>query len=66
MFTEEYGMAAFVDAGDAADSMHELSVKVGYGLGARWKSPIGPLAFDVAYGREDQKYRVHFTVGYSF
>lgn len=66
MFTADYGLAAFVDAGDAADSMHELSVKVGYGLGARWKSPIGPLAFDVAYGRDDQKYRVHFTVGYSF
>ena len=66
MFTAEYGMAAFVDAGDAADSMHELSAKVGYGIGARWKSPIGPLALDVAYGRDVQEYRVHFTVGYSF
>jgi len=66
MFTVEYGAAAFVDVGDAADSVHEFEVKTGYGIGARWRSPIGPLALDIAYGRDEQKYRVHFAVGYSF
>ncbi len=66
MFTEQYGIAAFVDAGDAANSVGDLALKLGYGLGARWRSPIGPLAVDVAYGRDVEAYRVHFTIGYSF
>lgn len=66
MLTETYGIAAFVDAGDAADNAHALDLKLGYGIGARYKSPIGPLALDVAYGRDTRDYRVHFAVGYSF
>ena len=66
MFTDAYGLAVFVDAGDAADSVQDFKLNLGYGLGARWRSPIGPLAIDVAYGREDEAYRVHFAVGYSF
>ncbi|MEJ2175457.1 MAG: autotransporter assembly complex protein TamA [bacterium] len=66
MFTETYGLAAFVDAGDAADSTQALDLKLGYGIGARYKSPIGPLALDIAYGRDTRDYRVHFAVGYSF
>jgi translocation and assembly module TamA len=66
MFDETYGMAAFVDAGDAADSLRDLDLKLGYGIGARYKSPIGSLALDIAYGRDVGDYRIHFAVGYSF
>jgi len=66
MFTREYGIAAFVDAGDAAATVSEFSAKLGYGVGFRWKSPIGPLALDVAYGQEVDDVRVHLVVGYSF
>ena len=66
MFTETYGIAAFVDAGDAAGSAGDWEAKLGYGIGARYKSPIGPLALDVAYGRDTRDTRVHFAVGYSF
>jgi len=66
MFTREYGIAAFVDAGDAAATVSEFSAKLGYGVGFRWKSPIGPLALDVAYGEEVNDIRVHLVVGYSF
>jgi len=66
MLTREYGIAAFVDAGDAAASVSEFSVNLGYGVGFRWKSPIGPLALDVAYGQEVDDVRVHLVVGYSF
>jgi len=66
MFTETYGLAAFVDAGDAADSSRALDLKLGYGIGARYKSPIGPLALDIAYGHDTRDYRVHFAVGYAF
>ena len=39
-----WGVATFVDAGQAADDRDVFSLALGYGLGARWKSPAGPLA----------------------
>ena len=64
--TPQYGAAAFVDVGDAADSRDELNANAGVGIGARWKSPVGPLAVDVAYGVETQKPRLHLQVGFTF
>lgn len=66
MLTREYGVAAFIDAGDAADTVHAFDLKLGYGVGFRWKSPIGPLAIDAAYGEAVDDYRIHLTVGYTF
>jgi len=66
MLTEEYGIAAFIDAGDAANTLHDYDVKLGYGIGFRWKSPIGPIAIDAAYGEAVDDYRVHLVVGYTF
>ncbi|HEY9380228.1 MAG TPA: autotransporter assembly complex family protein [Burkholderiales bacterium] len=60
------GLAAFVDAGDAADSGSEYDLAVGYGVGVRFRSPIGPLRADVAYGERTNEIRLHFSVGYSF
>ncbi len=55
--------AAFVDAGDAANSWKNLDPAVGYGVGLRWRSPVGPLRVDLAYGQRVQQFRVHFSVG---
>lgn len=55
--------AVFVDAGDAADRWADLDPKLGYGVGVRWRSPVGPLRLDLAYGQEVQQYRIHFSVG---
>jgi len=38
---------------------------VGYGVGVRWRSPVGPLRLDLAYGNEVQRWRMHFSVGIS-
>jgi translocation and assembly module TamA len=65
-FSGDWGAAAFVDAGDAFDSRSAFDVAVGYGLGARWRSPIGPLRADLAYGRRTGKVRLHFSAGFSF
>jgi translocation and assembly module TamA len=65
-FQGEFGAAAFVDAGDAVDDLKEFSLKVGYGVGFRWRSPIGPFRVDVAYGHETQSVRLHLSVGYVF
>lgn len=65
-FNEKWGGAVFVDAGDVADRRSTLDLAVGYGVGARWKSPAGPLAVDLAYGARDEKLRLHFSLAIAF
>lgn len=65
-FKPPYGVAVFYDAGNAADSLRELHPKSGYGIGARWRSPVGPINVDVAYGHAVKKVRLHFSLGFTF
>ena len=65
-FDRDWGMALFVDAGDAADSPSSLSPVFGYGVGARYSSPVGPINLDLAYGEATDKFRLHFSLGLSF
>ena len=58
--------AAFVDAGSAANEWHDLHAVFGYGLGLRWRSPVGPLRVDMAYGEDVRKLRLHVSVGVAF
>jgi translocation and assembly module TamA len=64
--TPAWGVAAFVDAGDAADRRGDLNLAVGYGLGARWKSPAGPIGADLAYGQRTRELHIHFALGIPF
>jgi len=61
-----WGIAAFVDAGNAADRVSDLKPVYGYGVGARLRTPIGPMRLDVAYGEEARTVRLHLSVGLSF
>ena len=61
-----YWWAAFIDAGKAADRWTDLKPAVGYGVGLRWRSPVGPLRVDVAYGQQVKQVRVHLSVGIAF
>jgi translocation and assembly module TamA len=65
-FREALGAAVFVDAGNAADELRDLEPALGYGVGARVRTPIGPLRLDVAYGERAHGVRVHFSVGLAF
>jgi len=58
--------AAFVDAGNAANHWNDLNPALGYGVGLRWRSPVGPLRLDLAYGQEVHKARLHLSVGIAF
>jgi translocation and assembly module TamA len=58
--------AAFVDVGDAGDDVRQMKAKVGTGVGMRWRSPIGPVNIDAAYGLAEKSWRLHLSVGYSF
>ncbi len=65
--SDDWGIAAFVDAGNAVDEPSELTtLVVGYGVGARFRTPIGPFRLDVAYGQRDRSVRLHFSVGLAF
>ena len=65
-FRPQWGAAVFVDAGDAADSRDGFRMRTGYGVGARWRSPAGPLAIDLAYGQDEHRLRLHFGIAIAF
>jgi translocation and assembly module TamA len=65
-FTPTWGAALFVDAGDAADSFDALVPAVGSGVGVRYKSPIGPINVDVAYGEKTGNVLLQFELGVAF
>jgi translocation and assembly module TamA len=58
--------ATFVDAGTAINQWSEFEPSYGYGVGVRWRSPVGPLRIDWAYGQAVHKARLHFSVGIAF
>jgi translocation and assembly module TamA len=62
----DWETALFVDTGAVANRVEEFSFKTGVGVGARWRSPIGPLQIDVAYGVATQALRLHLNVGFVF
>jgi translocation and assembly module TamA len=63
---ESWGVAAFFDAGNAWDAGVRTDVATGYGVGARFRTPIGPIRADLAYGALTSDWRLHFSVGYGF
>jgi translocation and assembly module TamA len=46
--------------------MGQLKPKIGYGVGARWRSPVGPVRIDLAYALGLRKLRLHLNVGFTF
>lgn len=64
--SEAWGIAAFVDAGDAVDSLSDVRLAAGYGLGARWRSPAGPIGIDLAYGERSREVHLHFSLAIPF
>jgi translocation and assembly module TamA len=66
MFSQQWGGAVFVDAGDAFDDFSRRDWQVGIGAGVRWRSPVGPVRVDIAHGLGDdaqQSFRLHLTIG---
>ena len=59
-------LAAFYDIGNAAESLATWKAVAGYGLGVRVRTPVGPISVDLAYGQADQRWRMHFWIGYPF
>ncbi|MFZ6767731.1 autotransporter assembly complex protein TamA [Undibacterium sp. Di26W] len=62
----EWGAATFIDVGNAADNWRELNLRQGMGVGARYKTPAGPIALDLASGRQTKKFRLDFSIAIAF
>ena len=62
----EWENTFFIDAGGVADKLKDVRLSVGVGTGVRWKSPIGPLQIDLAYGIGVRRLRLHTSVGFVF
>ncbi len=65
-FTEDWGAAVFVDAGDAFTG--GFSLNVGAGVGVRWRSPLGPIRIDVGFPVQtelplENGWRLHLQLG---
>jgi translocation and assembly module TamA len=63
-FRPAWGVATFVDAGDAFSGSFDANV--GAGVGVRWRSPIGVVRVDFAYPvvtKLDKSLRVHVVIG---
>jgi outer membrane protein insertion porin family len=61
--------ALFYDIGNAWEGSNDISfddLVAGVGVGLRMQTPIGPVNLDYGYGIEREKWRLHFSMGYSF
>jgi translocation and assembly module TamA len=65
-FLPDWGAAVFYDIGTATDTWHEKTFFPGVGVGARWRSPVGPVNVDLAYGIRDRSVRPYLTLGIAF
>ena len=81
--TSAFGLVGFVDSGNVWNrSWHILpnDMRTDVGIGARYRTPVGPLRFDLAYqltpndalviqGRpagDYRRWRLHFSIGQAF
>lgn len=56
----------FIDAGRVSNQLSEGPVLIGAGVGARWRSPVGPLEIDLARALETGDWRLHMSIGFRF
>jgi translocation and assembly module TamA len=64
-FTRTWGMAAFIDAGNAFTGTNYSPV-IGAGLGVRWLSPVGMIRVDVGtpiHNSRESGFELHLTIG---
>lgn len=68
-FTESWGLAAFVDTGNAfGGDGSSIGFQTGIGLGLRWRTPVGPIRVDIAHPLDDSSndFRLHLRIGPEF
>jgi translocation and assembly module TamA len=67
-FTRNWGIAAFVDAGNAFNGT-DYRPKIGAGLGVRWLSPVGMIRVDLGTpirNQDEHGVQLHIVIGPDF
>ena len=70
--TENIGIVGFMDAGQAYTSVYQnfSDLRIGAGLGLRYKTPIGALRLDLARALnkrpEDDEFQAYISIGHAF
>lgn len=65
-FLPQWGAAVFWDTGTATDNWTQRRWFNGVGVGVRWKSPVGPIQLDLAYGIQQHQFRPSVALGIAF
>lgn len=56
----------FVDSGAVSNTPGQWQPATSIGVGARWRSPVGPLEIDLARALQTQRWRLHISIGFRF
>ena len=60
---KNYALAVFYDVGNAFDNS-SFTLKRSFGVGLRWRSPLGPIRLDLAFpDTSEQAFRIHLSMG---
>ena len=65
-FKPNWGIATFIDTGDAFSTLNDYRQKVGVGFGARWRSPVGMVRVDLGFPVHDSEnhgVELHIVIG---
>jgi translocation and assembly module TamA len=65
-YTQQWGGAVFYDVGTAADNWSDKQFFTGTGFGVRYRSPVGVINADLAYGVQAKQFRPHISLGIAF
>lgn len=65
-FKPNWGIATFVDSGDAFSGFDDYRQRIGVGLGLRWRSPVGIIRVDLGVPVHDRAHHgveLHIVIG---
>ena len=64
--TDMVSLDVFYDYGNVTNAWRDIDPVSGYGAGVQLRTPVGPVKLDIAYGQAIHRYRLHFSIGFTF
>ena len=64
--SKQFTAALFTDIGSAWDGVASFDLRSAYGVGIRFKTPLGPFRLDFAKATDRSSNQVHFGIGSMF
>ncbi len=61
---DKWGVAGFIDVGNAFNDWKNSNLKIGVGTGLRWRSPVGPVRIDIGFPKDKlSDPHLHLSIG---